>query len=198
MRKKALFYLGKKLKQFGLLSAFIMLSAVCFNCPKKTLQRSEREGDFYSLKLPQVEGVEFPFSVLRGKVVAVDFFASFCAPCLVTIPKLKKIYHQYRKRGFLVLGIALEKQVKKILIPYIDTLQIDYPVLVATEPIYKGKSFFGWILEIPRTYLIDRCGNIRKIYIGPFDERELSQMIKKLLDENKENCLRSTKRVKNS
>ncbi len=174
-----------------LLTLILVFAGVLSGCPsRENLKRadSNKRGEItsiYQMSLPQVGGVEFPLSALRGKVVLVDFFASFCTPCLVIIPKLKKLYKTYRSRGFLVIGIALENQVEKVLIPYVRFLKIDYPVLVADRAIYRGKTPFGWVLKIPRSYLIDRCGNIRKIYTGVIDEKIFQREIESLLREEK-------------
>ena len=144
---------------------------------------------FYSIKLPQLNTVDFPFSALRGKVVLVDFFTSFCQPCLQIIPKLKELYLTHRNKGFLVVGVALERQLN-ILKPYVSYMQIDYPVLVANAAIYRGATVFGRVLRVPSSAIVDRCGKIRRIIIGVPKMKTVQNTIQKLLDEKSSDCRR--------
>lgn len=144
---------------------------------------------FYSIKLPQLNTVDFPFSALRGKVVLVDFFTSFCQPCLQIIPKLKTLYDENRHKGFLVVGVALERQLN-ILKPYVSYMQIDYPVLVANAAIYRGSTVFGRVLRVPSSAIVDRCGKIRRVIIGVPKMNVIQNTVQKLLEEKTSSCQR--------
>lgn len=141
------------------------------------------------INLPQAEdNVDYPLSTLRGKVVLIDFFSSSCMPCLYIIPQLKSLYRANRQKGFLVIGIALEQQVKQILLPFLAYMKIDYPVLVADEHIYRGTTIFGKILQIPQSILIDRCGKIRYVHVGVPDMKKIQRQIGALMAQPAKAC----------
>ncbi|TNE47764.1 MAG: TlpA family protein disulfide reductase [Deltaproteobacteria bacterium] len=159
-------------------------------CSKKQVKRNAPGPitPLYGITLPQVDNVDFPLSALRGKVALVDFFSSSCTPCLYIIPKLKKLYVKNRQKGFLVVGIALEQQVKQILVPYLQLMKVDYPVLVADGSIYRGATAFGRIIRIPQSFLIDRCGKIRRVYVGVPDMTLVQREVQKLLSVDPKSC----------
>ncbi|MBN1884228.1 MAG: redoxin domain-containing protein [Candidatus Krumholzibacteriota bacterium] len=116
---------------------------------------------------------------LRGSVVLLDFWASWCAPCRAEMPNVKKIYEDFHDGGFEILGISLDQTEGKFK-SYVDEQQLPWPM------VFDGK---GWQAEIGRTYavsaipatfLIDRAGTIR--YKSVRGE-ELRSAVAKLLAE---------------
>lgn len=176
--------------RYTLLCVLAGMLAFSVSCSNKQVRRGAKGPitPLYGISLPQVDNVDFPFSALRGKVVLVDFFTSSCSPCLYIIPKLKKLYVSHRRKGFLVVGIALEQQVQKLLVPYLNIMKVDYPVLVADGSIYRGSTAFGRIIRVPQSFLIDRCGKIRRVFVGVPDTSMMEKEIKKLLAVNPKSC----------
>lgn len=169
----------------------VALALGAMGCPAKTQVKRKAAGGvtpLYEMSLPQIDSVDFPFAALRGKVVIVDFFASYCMPCLHIMPRLQKLYARHRKKGFLVVGIALERQVKQILVPFLNYLKVEYPILVADEAIYRGATVFGRVRQIPRSVLIDRCGKIRRVFVGVPDVAAMEGILKKYINENANTC----------
>lgn len=140
---------------------------------------------FYNMKLLYVDNESFEFQQLQGRVVLVDFFTTSCLPCMAAVPTLLSLHKKYDGKGLAVIGIAMEQQPTKLLPVYTSSQNIDYPVLVANETVYKGETIFKRVLSIPRHYLIDRCGKIRGMYqrVKTFDK--LKAQIKELLKESK-------------
>jgi thiol-disulfide isomerase/thioredoxin len=179
------------------LCLFLLCYLLCWfwSCVPKTTGKlvakpAPKPASVYVINLPQIDNVDYNFSELKGKVAIVDFFASFCTPCLLIIPQLKKLYHSHRDKGLLVVGIALERQVQQILVPYLQFLRVDYPVVVADEQIYRGDTIFGNVQSIPMLFLFDRCGRIHRIYQGIFDIDDLRREIDALLPQQP-NCSQS-------
>lgn len=119
-------------------------------------------------------------STLKGKVVMVDFWATWCGPCLAELPRVQKIYQQHHKRGFEILGISLDKD-KDALDKMLEARNIDWPQF------FDGN---GWknqlavqldVHRIPFCVLVDAEGTVRYVNIrGPATDR----LVKKLVDAN--------------
>ena len=129
------------------------------------------------------DGKELKLSQLRGKVVYVDFWATWCAPCRVSLPLLSQMRRDLAAKGFEVLGVNVDKEesgVRKLL----RELGVDYPVLRDV-----GESTYEWydIRGMPAAYLIDRKGKVRMIRQG-FQKSEFPgtrAQIEKLVEESK-------------
>jgi len=126
-----------------------------------------------------IEGKALKLSDYRGKVVLIDFWATWCAPCRKEMPNVKKVYSQYHKKGFDIIGISLDND-RGSLDSYIKDNGM------AWRQIFDGK---GWqselagryaVSSIPATFLLDRQGKIR--YKNLHGE-ELSKSVAKLLSE---------------
>jgi len=168
------------------LSFFVLISVVMLiSCKKQVkLSPTKAKTPFYNIYLDDMRGMEHSFRSLRGKVVFVDFFASQCTRCLYIIPHLKKMQTKYRHKGFVVLGIALESPKQPMLRSFVKYLEIDYSIFIASKDIFEGKTVLGRINRIPQHQIIDRCGRIRKRYIGVMNPTILQQYIEKLLKES--------------
>jgi peroxiredoxin len=115
--------------------------------------------DAPDIRLKTPEGNVKPLSSLEGKVVLVDFWASWCKPCIRTIPKLKKVYKKYNDQGFEIYGVSLdkkrkswEKAIDKHGMNWVHVSDLKYFNSAAAQK-YKIKS-------IPFTVLVDRDGKI--------------------------------------
>lgn len=130
--------------------------------------------------LNDVDGKDFSLSSLKGKVVLIDFWASWCIPCIASIPSMKKLYNEYKDKGFEILGVsndskidAWKKSIQQNSIPWknvVDRFPIQYrPAEVAT---------FYSIHYLPTTILIDRNGII---VAKNLHEKELEEKLKGIL-----------------
>ena len=122
-------------------------------------------------------------SDFRGKVVYLDFWASWCKPCIQSFPALNKIYNKYKAEGFEILAVNLDQK-KLNAASFLDEHQVDY-VNVYDPKMTTGKLYNVNIM--PVGYLIDRQGKVRVIHKGfiPGDELGLEKAVKFLLRENK-------------
>jgi peroxiredoxin len=99
----------------------------------------------------------------KGKVVLLDFWATWCAPCKVEIPWFMEFEQQLKDRGFAVLGVSMDEDGWEAVKPYIQQLKVNYRIVLGTEQVGE---LYGGVDSLPTTFLIDRQGKIASIHIG--------------------------------
>ncbi|MFU2157836.1 peroxiredoxin family protein [Caldisericum sp. AR60] len=121
-------------------------------------------------------------SDLKGKVVLLDFWATWCGPCRMTIPHVEAIYEKYKDKGVVVIGINLDQDDLSKVQQFIKEQGMKY--LVVADPNSKVAGLYG-VNSIPRFFIIDKNGKIAKMIIGydPNMEDVLSKEIDSLLKE---------------
>lgn len=128
------------------------------------------------LVLPTLDGDTLQLSSLRGQLVLINFWATWCAPCLKEIPLLVDAQARYGSRGLQVLGPALDdpEQVKAML----PQLKIQYPILVGDTAIANAMDALGDTLgALPYSVLVSPDGSIIERKHGEFESRELAKLI---------------------
>ncbi len=119
----------------------------------------------FTLKDVRTDSV-ISLSALRGRVVIVNFWATWCYPCRMEIPDFNDLYNKYKDDGLTILGISVSDQ-KKALTNFIKSYQVDYPVLYGSpNELGKITAQYGGINAVPTSFLIGRDGNIIKSYPG--------------------------------
>ena len=129
--------------------------------------------------LPDLQGKSLKLSSLRGKTVLLDFWATWCGPCIEDIPSLNALQAKYEGKGFTVVAISIDDANSKEVAAFAREHQIAYPVLLTggQDKIPDGYAVFG----LPTAYLIDPSGVVRRKYFGPKDEDELARDIEDIL-----------------
>jgi len=118
--------------------------------------------------LEDIAGKSVSLSDVKGKVVIVDFWATWCGPCLMSIPELVDLQDKYKTKGLVVVGISVDdEQVSKgELVAFKEKMRINYPILRANNKVYE--DYFGRRsgFSIPTLFVIDREGKVRERLIG--------------------------------
>jgi peroxiredoxin len=117
---------------------------------------------------------------LRGKVVVLNFWATWCPPCRVEMPGFQRVYDRKKDDGFVVLGISTDAMGSESVARFLAERNITYPVAMATGPIVRE---FGGSRVLPTSFLIDRAGRIRHEVRGIFASVALDQAVDRLLAE---------------
>lgn len=159
----------KKRKLAGLAALICVLV-----CSTNGVQTAQEEKDF---TLTSITGEEITLSKLKGKVVLVDFWATWCPPCRNSIPVFSKLYNDYQGQGFVVLGISTED--KAVLARYQEENNVPYPILLGTKEVFQ---MYG-VSAIPTIFIFDKNGVVKKKQVGfaPELEQSFASLIDSLL-----------------
>jgi cytochrome c biogenesis protein CcmG, thiol:disulfide interchange protein DsbE len=133
------------------------------------------------INLQALSGKGVDPATLSGKVVVIDFWATWCAPCRESMPELEKLYKKYSAQGLTVVGVSVDKDASPIK-PFIEKLQVTFPVVHDAGHSIADKFAPP---RMPSSYVIDRKGTIRYVHGGYHSgdaatlEKELQELLGK-------------------
>ncbi|HBB41548.1 MAG: hypothetical protein COW73_08565 [Nitrospirae bacterium CG18_big_fil_WC_8_21_14_2_50_70_55] len=130
------------------------------------------------LELTDLDGHPVSLAALKGKVVIIDFWATWCPPCREAIPDLIDLKKQYGGQGLEVVGISLDDNAERILPRFVHDFGINYPVVIGSEEVAAA---FGGILGLPTTFIVDRAGMVRSHFMGYIDRQRMEAAVTGLL-----------------
>jgi cytochrome c biogenesis protein CcmG/thiol:disulfide interchange protein DsbE len=139
-------------------------------------QRKAASGNF---TLPKLEGGEWNFSEQRGKVVVVNYWATWCPPCRIETPGLVNVANEYKSRGVEMVGVSMDENTSDIP-PFVEKYKMPYQILLPGSDPNAGAGGMG----LPTTFLYDKNGKLAKTYTGMILESTLKSDIELLLVEN--------------
>lgn len=113
--------------------------------------------------LKDLEGKPVSFAQFKGKVVVIDFWATWCGPCRVEIPGYVELQKKYAKDGLVIIGISLDEKGPAVVKQFAAKMGVNYQMVMADDKIVEA---FGGIEAIPTTFIIDRAGKIRDRKVG--------------------------------
>ena len=113
--------------------------------------------------LKDAAGKRISLSDFKGKVVLLNFWATWCGPCKVEIPWFIEFEKQYQAQGFTVLGVSMDEDGWKAITPYVAEHHLNYPVVLGDEQVSKD---YGGIDALPTTFVIARDGRVTAIHEG--------------------------------
>jgi peroxiredoxin len=167
--------------RFRQLLACLLLSA-CFAAGSHTVFAAE---SLVGKKAPEFTRTDFNGGTIdlanfRGKVVLLDFWATWCASCQVEMPAFVQWQRHYGPRGLQVIGISMDDD-PALARRLAAKLRLNYPVAMGDE---KLGELYGGVLGLPLTYLIDRKGKVRARFQGETDLKVIEKQLKALLVEH--------------
>jgi thiol-disulfide isomerase/thioredoxin len=131
-----------------------------------------------ALTAKTADGTVVDLAKLRGKVVIVNFWATWCGPCRAEIPDFISAYAEYRTKGLEIIGISLDEGGWADVTPYVQRSKITYPVVLGDRNVARA---WGNINAIPTTFILDKEGNIVDSHVGVMTKAQLAAKIKSLL-----------------
>ena len=128
--------------------------------------------------LKDSDGKTVKLSDYHGKVVVLNFWATWCGPCKVEIPWFMEFEQKYKDRGFAVLGVSMDEDGWEAVKPYIAQRKINYRVLLGDDPV---SNLYGGVESLPTTFMIDRDGRVASVHIGLVGKSEYQNEIDHLV-----------------
>jgi thiol-disulfide isomerase/thioredoxin len=131
-------------------------------------------------RLQDLTGKTVTSDEFKGKVVVVDFWATWCPPCRAEIPGYTELQSKYGKDGFIIVGISLDQAGPDVVKSFADKNGINYQIVMGDEAVVTA---FGGVEGIPTTFLIDRSGQIRDRKVGAEETAEYEKKVAAILAE---------------
>lgn len=124
--------------------------------------------------LKTADGKDLELARLQGKVVVLNFWATWCGPCRKEIPGFLDVYNKYKAKGLEIVGISLDREGWSVVKPYIAKAKITYPVVVGDGDLAEA---YGGIEAIPTTFIVDRKGKIIKRHVGYMSKEDFDRFV---------------------
>lgn len=170
-----------KLPSLAAALVFVTLAG-CSHSPQASVHDSQAQGNHKvaaDFSLRDVDGKTVTLSDFRGKVVLLNFWATWCGPCKVEIPWFIQFEQQYKDRGFAVIGVAMDDDGWSVVKPYLQANRVNYRVVIGNDAL---SAKYGGVDSLPTTLLIDRQGNIAATHIGLVSRESYENDITRLLN----------------
>jgi thiol-disulfide isomerase/thioredoxin len=167
------------LRRYAALSAVLILAACTSQIPVGNPLKPEavrRPAPDFALR--GADGAPVSISALKGKVVVLNFWATWCGPCKVEIPWFIEFQKTYKDRGFTVLGLSLDEEGWDVVKPYAERRKINYPTGIVNEQL---RAMYGGVDNLPTTFIIDKEGRIAAVEVGLVSKATYQTAIEALL-----------------
>ena len=174
-------------RKFVLPAALVCLALAMAACSsQKSPSKGGMKPDNARQKAPDftlrdAEGRAVKLSDYRGKVVLLNFWATWCGPCRIEIPWFIQFEKEFKDRGFAVLGVSMDDDGWNAVKPYIERMRLNYRVVMGDSLV---SDLYGGVDSLPTTFMIDRQGRVARIHIGLVGRSEYQDDINALLDQS--------------
>jgi peroxiredoxin len=155
----------------GVLAA--ALPAVAINLKKESERKRAPE-----FELRTSDGKPVRLADYAGKVVLLDFWATWCTPCKSSMPWLNELHQKYGPEGFTLLGISMDEDGWSAVKPFVEKIEIKYPIVLGTK---RVAYLYGDVEALPLAFFIDRNQRVAGIHLGPPGKKDFEKAIKTLL-----------------
>lgn len=130
--------------------------------------------------LKDAEGKSVKLSDYKGKVVLLNFWATWCGPCKLEIPWFIDFEKRYKDRGFAVVGISMDEDGWEAVKPYIEEKKVNYRVMIGSDAL---ADLYGGVQSLPTSFIVDQQGRIASIHVGLVSKGTYEKEILHLLEQ---------------
>lgn len=131
-----------------------------------------------NFELPDLKGSKVHTTDFKNKVLLVNFWATWCSPCIVEIPWFIEFQQKYGPQGLQVIGISLDEAGTKDVVPFVEKHKMTYPVLLGND---STAELFGGIMGLPTTFIVDRDGKYYSMHRGLVSRESVEEELQNLL-----------------
>ena len=176
------------LRLSSILATGFLLGCVIYGCsPARTAKAASLKPDKErhpapDFELKDADGKVVRLSDYKGKVVLLDFWATYCGPCKIEIPWFMDFERKHKDQGFAVLGVDMDDEGWDAVKPFVNDVGVNYRIVVGND---STADKFGGIEALPTTFLIDRDGKIAAVHVGLHSRSEFEDAIEQLLEKPK-------------
>jgi peroxiredoxin len=161
------------LRPVALIVASVTFLLVGIHSPAVELRKPAPEW-----QLNDVAGKVVKLSDFKGKVIILDFWATWCPPCRQEIPGFVALQKKYADKGFTMVGVSLDRQGPSVVKPFMQRFAMNYPVVMGDD---KTVADYGGVPVIPTAFVIDRQGDVVAVHEGFTDQATFESEIGPLL-----------------
>jgi thiol-disulfide isomerase/thioredoxin len=129
-------------------------------------------------QLSDAQGQIVHLSDYAGKVILLDFWATWCVPCRSSIPWMIELSEKYRDAGFVVIGISMDEDGWPVIKPFLESLHVTYPILLGNP---RVAYLYGDVESLPLAFFIDRSQRVAAIHLGQGKRADFENTIRVLL-----------------
>jgi peroxiredoxin len=164
-----------------ILMAILLTGLAATGCTAAPQQGPRQPAPDFNLKT--LDGKSLQLSALKGKVVLLDFWATWCPPCRAEMPSMETLYQAYQEQGFVILAVSSDVQWAAVVQPFMAQYRLSFPSLLDTTG--RVHALYG-VRSIPTSYLLDRHGRVvsREIGARNWANAEARALVASLLNES--------------